>query len=917
MISKLYNLLEALENEQHSIFHEYTIYKLKAEERNYFLLPLVHLTTRVIMEDYLLEESHFSIDQVYYSNAAEHGLTPIHYTETYFSNSKKKHIVIHGYLDEKSCYIYSQAKQVDKQNIMTDVIFKLDVHQENVFKKNFQESNLVLNDLLVIKNTRWQLAKKEADQLEMQLTALSRAFDPKTTMSSYITKAYAFVQAVQKLNQYSEEQDARDKLMLNMLQNIEKIRSYDQAHSEIAMPSTIVQGSECKNELLSNSNPSTDSLKSLYKKNMKDFEKSIKKVKTLNLSDTLQLNNTDILVTLNQWVAKLTEQAFLLYSFPKKCLIKKDEMKIKNVFLEIDRYYKQYGMAFNQKALAGDLDSVKAWFPLLSETITPMFYSSLIESLVYKEKNKIQDKILDICCYLKEKDPQYTRCISDIAQKARYSFLEKTENILNQEIPQSCEVSLLFKLYSDNKLSIFKTLIQHGISPNTWGVTGSGDKQKFFSLFYCIAVYGGKTNYLEYLQILLEYKTNPNLIYTTEEMTALRSKKLHNTKKILQCKARYPSFLANANTFNMEALSWESSLLIISRRAGLEGVNILLNSASPQNLAIAIAVLSENNKARKVSMLASDYDIIDANNQEQAYQKISRILEKKEENLITYVLYPNPSNTPKDNICILEVFQKIQLMLAMLKKKISEMNNAEFHQHYEALFRIGEEEGYRDKIEESFYAFLGCESLLMTRCFHSDCNLKEKQSLIEQYREVLYKNIICGLNNILVPEQAKNRIALYCKVLSFDFYKSSETKTTASSGNSCYYQETVETNKMVEQQTTDDANISALCRAAQSADTQKLTSLLLHLSDKVNMSASKTQGCTALHYACAKAQVPCARVLIISGADVTIRNKKGKTPLDLMKNPAEAKALEEMYFTLTASKNKTSNDNQVARMHPS
>lgn len=72
--------------------------------------------------------------------------------------------------------------------------------------------------------------------------------------------------------------------------------------------------------------------------------------------------------------------------------------------------------------------------------------------------------------------------------------------------------------------------------------------------------------------------------------------------------------------------------------------------------------------------------------------------------------------------------------------------------------------------------------------------------------------------------------------------------------------------------------INDFCLAAHKGNINGLTT---HLALDLNVNHPGPEKCTALHYACKANQLAAAQFLVTKGADINLRNQKGKTPLEL------------------------------------
>lgn len=86
-------------------------------------------------------------------------------------------------------------------------------------------------------------------------------------------------------------------------------------------------------------------------------------------------------------------------------------------------------------------------------------------------------------------------------------------------------------------------------------------------------------------------------------------------------------------------------------------------------------------------------------------------------------------------------------------------------------------------------------------------------------------------------------------------------------------------NKEIDFNLVDIENKTVLILAAKLRQT-KAALYILENTDRININAQDKAGMTALHYACALGQLDLVKALITKGANLSLKNKKGQTPLD-------------------------------------
>lgn len=891
IVSPLYNVLKNLV-EKTIVIPKYNIKHIEQDIRSYFLIELDAPNSQPIIKDYNLLETHFSIDELYNPGVnSGYGYTPMHYTEVYFSQKENKYIVIHGYVDSQGEYKYAQVKELNEFKEFAGTFIALIDDQENMLKKNIKPFkpfvDAVLDAHIVLKRD----AKEKADQLERNLTKLSRELEHSNIRVKYIKTAKSFIKAVKTFNQYSEVKDVRDKIVLRMFKNIEIInRCIEGAKQEFLVLETPEPEEK---ELAEESGylPKAASLSDLYKITMQDIKSAIKDIKKIK---TYTIEN---LVLFNKYAEQIYSQILIFYSFPNDLVKKQKEnsIYIHNAVLKLNEYYAQYLNFLKNSALKSNLSTVKEWFPLLKNQITDDFYSSLLEILTDNPWNESILGVLNICDYLSENDINYRAFILKITQEKRYPVSKAITRQSNLISMDQCDASLLFNAHLEDKLDFFKTLLRHGASPNTWGMTAKTTLAARASLFAMITSLA-KSNYLKYLEILLLYKVDPNENHTKSASIDTMQLKLNNVKAKLKSKDR-ESFKPPEPLYTKSNYGSFTTVKLLIERKGFEGLNLISNIASPSSLAHCLANLLEDQLVQNSLISASSsYGIYCGNTYEGAVDIASNFDTKKSTDLQvfpSYVCFPYFGNNSEDNILAEEFLQKIALVDKKLTTKIVALESIKFQEEYKKLFKNGEEEITQECWADAFCSFIGCEFLIMKRGFSLFSSQKEIKSFIRGYSRELYDYIIMIIPKIffLETKRVETMVASYRKsqtyFLQFCTDKSTEAKNEMQELREKYMMLMSEQDKIL-----------PFCEAARDGNLETLQRLLE--KPLVSLDAI-AKGWTPLHFACAKGRFDCAKKLIESGASIDIPNYKGRKAFDLLKNKAQVELLKQTY----------------ARMHPS
>lgn len=881
-ISPLYHVMSELTHEN---MHPST-YKVKhfeQDNRNYFLIESNDASP----------DTHLCIDQNY-NLAPNSCYTPIHYTQRYFSKEENAYLIARGFLDAQGNYQYSQVKKLNESKEFTGIYITYDADKTSLFKKNIEKFRSFINFIISEHATRKQRAKQKSDELESTLTDLSRTLNQQSSRQKYMQTATLFVESIKELNNYLEIVDVRDKMVLRIFKHIENIRRCIENTNK---------SSECKSksksefelklelEVLPEENserPEQTSLKDLYKSeiaNLKKINQNINNVKSYSI---------DNLTLMNELSQQMQEQLLTIYSFPDNFLTPKVNTLISNIIKQFNTYFDQYCKELAQVAIQENMEMFQSLFPLLKNHIKDNFYFGLLEMITDNPWGKISTNVLSAFEYLNENDIRYRVFISKVTQETRQSF---SKEILS-EYPglEYFDASILIMAFIENKLPFFDMLLRHGVNAQNWGIIHKkvGLHQNLFKSITVLADLN-ENNYLKYLEILLQHKVDPNIV------PAVTADKIKSTFKSCLNKSNQSRLLFLSDLLGKD----EFAIKTLIFRDGLEGLNLILDTASLSSLAFCLLYLSRNSTLMVSHLLSSSYGIYIGERFSSAYDEMERLGVKPLGNdsppypFISFLCFPYHGNTYKETLSCNEKLKKIEILDRAIADKIVKLSPAEFRQTYQELYTIGCETMDKKTKPSAFIIFLACEFLLMKRAFGLFDSYKDIKAFIEHDLKILHKNIL-----VMIPrecsgmevstitsiyEQSQKNILLYSpdksqkNVVIHGPTASLETKTEL---------------KPVVPDPIDSRAILPYCMAAGEGDVQKLKDLLSRLSISIDTTDPTTKGCTPLHYACAKNQIECAKLLILSGANIYVENDKKRPPIGLLKDKDKASELIQEYHRI-------------------
>ena len=340
----------------------------------------------------------------------------------------------------------------------------------------------------------------------------------------------------------------------------------------------------------------------------------------------------------------VNENLFVLYSFDEKMFTKEHRRKISTALEHLKKFYDTQSETFNHFALNGELTSFRTHFFHYAECIKPDFYKSLINHLVKSKWDQKQSNILDICNFLSQNDENYKAVIIEFSRKEGYPIPhEQAHLLLGIETISNINkthVSLLLKLYIEDKIELFKAFLDQGADYN-WSIQ-SIPKDLFcnyYTLFYSIAI-SNKANYLDYLKLLIAAGIDPNLSCRQEVMPALSR---------LAVQESFPKHV-KAGTIPISGYSPPHPLCILSHKSGVEGLNLILTKAPLNILALHWIELLETAILDYSMTATSQYNIHYANSMEDAEAYLERLhYGAKDYQIFTsYIPFPRANSSPED-----------------------------------------------------------------------------------------------------------------------------------------------------------------------------------------------------------------------------------------------------------------------------
>lgn len=733
--------------------------------RQAFLIHLDSFPPRHVFPEYNFKERHFSVDKFYRktSKDSRHGYTPIHYTESYFSQGTGETITIHVYLDKQGQYVYSQIKKKNLEGLEEAIDGKTADEVSKPLMENVSASISTLSFLFTAKQKLYSKYKDSADKLELELFELSKKLNA-TSFEVYKLKTIEFIKAIKELNRYVEFNDSRDRLIAKRLKSLEEwVKKIKEASKKttpdlIEDESSTVPSSEEVSDLTESQELS--GLESLYEtiiEQLKQLKKQLPKGFSYCFKNLEQIQKNHELCT------RTNELLGGLFEFPNDFLKEKlKNGKLKKIISEsfhlIAEHDKKSVAFLEQQALEGNLEAVEPLFELFSSKLSQQFYIELIEKLITEKNQSKKKKLVEICEFFNKNSEDYRNAIFNISNQKRYFLsreelnqaFSKTKKEILDSLGESCEASVLFKLYSNKDLSTFNMLLRHGANPNTWGMIGENQREAC-SIFSIILTFNNG-DYETYLKSLIRYRADPNLLITAKEKRSILQEKLSNTKKYNRL--GLPS-ASSSQIYNLNQTKKMASTLMICIGRNAWGLfDYFLPYISADNLACVLAQLG---KDKDLSCIQRSTNSSDSMLNFEKSQKIA--LEKAK----TFEQGPFP------NCFFYEKNEKFNMLFEMLKKtynflvkKLIKINSKEFDELYQKLINDGIQLSLLNEPKKAHHCFFGSYFLLISYAENLNSE-KEKLELFDKYYAEWFKRISDILPKVYpnYPDVVKTTIRVY------------------------------------------------------------------------------------------------------------------------------------------------------------
>jgi len=695
---------------------------------------------------YVLKERHYRIDQCYkMGTGTEHGLTAIHYTETYFAIHKGEHpqkIVIHVYLDINGHYLYSQVSPLTPLTAEQAELFK---NREKTLKDNVNESKKLITALLNEKNARFMSAKTQADGSEASLSELSRSISTPNALKKYITTCTHFIQQVATANLYNDTPDSRGVYIATL---IPKLRQRLELLQKLSIQSVVFTkntkqctDAEPDSAIVCMDDKPTNSIESLVKEtidNLSNYLKQIQENKiTCPTRCMIKPNCGEIAKT---YPLILEIKQYLLISMCLPSGISKNNMSqitslCSTLNLGVVEYEKYCLHTLAMSARNGNYTIFQSLFRLLENDIKENFYEELINVLVMSKKEAMIQSIVKTCNFLHAHSVLYRETVLKISNEKKYTISIEVLKKINPEYALSTlyedqESSLLFKAYIENHMEIFNMLLKHGANANTWGLRNSDGTWILFTLLQMIATYR-TTDYLSYIGLLLQHDANPNIRYHKNYLSDLTLSKLKtkvenkkefsrpNNSNRVKIKTEIMHSFVRKRTVDDTFGAILDPLHIMGKLNYSEGVRLLLPYSNVDTLAVFIArtifkdLFIIKMKTHKTSL----YPWIKVHNSEEKKIMFPSNTKPQSHPFIEYLIYPaTPLNDQKKPL-IQENALYIYVAYALLGKKLNctVLHNKDFDDIYTVLLNTGIESKLQNKAGEAYIRFLACEFLITMR----------------------------------------------------------------------------------------------------------------------------------------------------------------------------------------------------------
>lgn len=790
VLSPFYYLISKLIEEKHALIQGWEIEEIQNDVRNAFLILIPTQPTNDLFErsktfsEFEYQDRHFTFDEIYKTNHLQHGLTPVHYTERYFSRSSRQYIVVHAYLSIHGQYLYSEVTCRDESDSEKKDNIDIDKSLEVSIKKNMSNGYSVLEKLLEERERRYSDIERESRSSNERLNVLSQSLSHEEDVHAYIEEARKLIEITELLNHYSEK---KSRVHLILEDRINEINSWCKPFGGV--PDAVVKSYSAIAKPVSSDNSSSQ-ITTFTEKPEAIVRRLLKQLEQLNNSLMIQKTNKGkepvvsdpkILIERNRVVEAINDVLLKAFSLPRHAFLEEEKKRRGKIVSELMEKIKKHNdqcLSFlTTEFLNGHFSRYREnndFIELLEAfqfKLGHCFYQEVLEKLIRSENSNEQENLIIACNYLYETFESYRYFIAEMSQNWTGIIPKVEAQKIFSTLNSNLEVSLLYWSYCKGNKNVFQMFLRHGAKVDIWGFRKEGVKKSFF-LFYCIGAFE-KPGYLDYLELLLNHQVNADLIMTPEMKRANNKIFVENQKEVLKMN-RNEKNTKNKTVKDQFYLAQQATkdsalalVVLMVVRNDMTGLNLILPYSSPQNIAFCIGYLATRSGFSAHRFFSNEAPFMDfANHASEAHKRANLVRQHSVElPFLSFIIYPNGG---EDKNIVDTEFAQMKFLHKVLRSRIECLaNDVEFDRVYRELFKLGMDEILRENWENAFSAFEGCECLLAERC--RLLNDQESLELMKKYaielsekKIFLIQEMNLGTGWDMVAEHHQSRIAA-CK----------------------------------------------------------------------------------------------------------------------------------------------------------
>lgn len=735
--SPFYNVLAELRAEYHSALGGIQIEKLTNDARQAFIVKINSTPRHHLFSECQYRERHFSIDKAYKTSVnTQHGRTPVHYTETYFSAYSNERLIVHAYLNQQGRYMYAQVKRKYADGTTQEAV--LDEALIECIRKNVTDATESIQFLFDERDARYARTQKKVGKLENNLAetfeqlkkTVGASLEAQESLwQQYSKLAKELVTSFEDFNRYSEIKSKRSVFIQKTVDYVDACRKeWALSDTVQVLPTATEIDSSLQDAAPLAVRKVQDSITSAFEQGFLKFKEDADNLQRF-AKKAFESHTLEQLLEIQPLIERVNEQLLWVFAAPKNCFEMHKPIKqlLHKVYGDLDKYDKRLVSILEDGIVNGNISTVEKLFPFVGHRVSSEVYKKLINFIVNEDESKNSRKI-EVCYYLYQNSNVYISTVRAMSKESVYSLSRTEHDTFKRHVLESVElkdlvVSGLFKLYCKSNLSAFEMLLTHGADAITWGVSGmQPGSSPPFTILHCVAVFG-TAYYLPYLEALLRHGADPNGICTTEELKCQNQNKIKNIKYYLRAKQKVES-RSGAKSLRVSFVQVEQQqkttppLQIVADRKDLNALALLLSYSTLGNIALCFGFLVNQAHIRACTSPVSQSPCIAVVNDSDTARTIASSQQSGKWPFSTFVFYPDSSRL--DPTAREQSLETIRRVHQFLEKEIQNVKHKQqFRKAYRELFSLGErhfllfiQNGEKKDIDSAYGIFRACDFLL-------------------------------------------------------------------------------------------------------------------------------------------------------------------------------------------------------------